>query len=408
MSSESLTFIDLFCGIGGFHQALKSMGHKCVFASDIDKKCREIYEKNYGIKVYGDIKEINERDIPKCDVICGGFPCQPFSKAGFQEGLSDESRGTLFYDIMRIAKHHKPKYMLLENVRNLASHDNGNTWRVIRDKIRENGYNTYDNPIIANVLHFNVPQSRERVLIMCVRCDLSLPVCPILPKNPKRLLRNSVDKIIELGDCAPLSDKYMSTRRVWNKFLGILNDNNIEVPKYPIWTEWWDKNLSNLDCEKSATPKMNEVEFYNKYKECINKNQSFYMKNEGVLREWLRVSRLDEVDWKGAVRKMEWQAGELNGSNLDNMLWTLRGSGVRVKKADYTPTLVAMSMIPVYGPLNRKLTARELLRLQSFPDTFEYDEKHVYKQVGNSVNVEMIKWAMEYITNRTKRFCPVG
>lgn len=124
---EKFKFIDLFCGIGGFHQAMADLGGECVYASDIDTDCRKTYERNYGIKPDGDITKVEAKDIPAHDVLCGGFPCQAFSKAGKRLGFEDPTKGTLFFDIMRIANYHHPKYMLLENVRNLASHDEGNT-----------------------------------------------------------------------------------------------------------------------------------------------------------------------------------------------------------------------------------------------------------------------------------------
>ena len=110
-SASSNKFIDLFCGIGGFHLALSSLGGECVFASDIDADCRKVYQQNFGIEPHGDITKIDEKDIPAHDVLCGGFPCQSFSKAGNRRGINDP-RGTLFFDIVRIVKHHKPKYLL--------------------------------------------------------------------------------------------------------------------------------------------------------------------------------------------------------------------------------------------------------------------------------------------------------
>ena len=115
------------------------------------------------------------------------------------------------------------------------------------------------------------------------------------------------------------------------------------------------------------------------------------------MRDWLENSRLCS-NWKGAVRKFEWQAGDLQPDDgMDKVLWTSRGSGIRVKRPNYVPTLVAMAMIPVYGPESRSLTPRELLRLQSFPDTFQYDEKYILKQVGNAVNVKMIEQCANFL-----------
>lgn len=406
-TNGSLRFIDLFCGIGGFHQALSKMGHVCVFASDIDLKCRESYEKNYGISPVGDITKVSVEDIPDFDILCAGFPCQPFSKAGLQEGFADQTRGTLFYNILRIIHHHRPRWLILENVRNLATHGGGNTWKTIRSSIREAGYNTYEDPIIANVLHFQIPQFRERVLILAARNDMPFPERPILPKNPKSLLTTTLSSVIS-PDChehrPQMTSKYLATRRVWNQFLRILHENHISIPKFPLWTDWWDKRIDELSEERLASPNTNEVVFYKKYKDWIDNNQSFYHEHYQLLSIWLHRSREDEPLWVGAVRKLEWQAGSLSyetGSpekdSLDAMLWALRGSGVRVKKPDYTPTLVAMAMIPVYGPLNVRLSPRELLRLQSFSDTFVYNPRAIFKQIGNAVNVKMINWAATYL-----------
>jgi DNA (cytosine-5)-methyltransferase 1 len=383
----SLKFIDLFCGIGGFHQALTKLGFNCVFASDIDENCRKTYEKNYGLKPQGDITKIKIDEIPNFDILCGGFPCQPFSKAGFQKGFED-SRGNLFFDICKIVESHRPMYLILENVRNLATHDDGNTWKVIRQSIEDLGYYTYDEPVLLNVLHFNIPQNRERVVIMCKRMDLGeLPQLPSIDKNPKQNLTCFVDNIID--ENAPdikLTGKMKDVHLVWDNFIKLLYNNNIEIPKFPIWTDWWDKDFDEND------------EFYVKYKSWIDKNIEFYNENFIILNGWLNESRENE-NWIGAVRKFEWQAGNLSEKNnsLNKCLWTARGSGIRVKKCDYIPTLVAMSMIPIYGPKNRKLTPLELLRLQSFNDSFKYDEKHIYKQLGNAVNVKMIENCVRFL-----------
>ena len=390
---EPLRFIDLFCGIGGFHQAIKNINNqsKCVFACDIDEKCRRIYEKNYGLKPEGDITIVDISKIPEFDILCGGFPCQPFSKAGFQKGFDDD-RGNLFFNICDIIKAHKPKYLLLENVRNLSSHDDGNTWVVIKKNIDDLGYYTYDEPTILNVLHFNVPQNRERVIIMCKRKDLgTLSSLPSIPKDPKKSLTCHLKDIIFEDDNnnkskkSTLDSKSKIVEEVWNGFLSVLKKNNITVPKFPIWTDWWDNDLKD------------DIAFYKKYKNWIDKNREFYQSNKKILDEWLLPSR--ELDlWKGAVRKFEWQAGDLlQNDSMNTVLWSARGSGIRVKRPDYIPTLVAMSMIPIYGPEGRKLNARELLRLQSFPDDFQYEEKSIYKQVGNAVNVKMIEQSIRFL-----------
>jgi DNA (cytosine-5)-methyltransferase 1 len=154
-----------------------------------------------------------------------------------------------------------------------------------------------------------------------------------------------------------------------------------------------------MDKQLDKLKKKNTDAFYAKYKNWIDKNRDFYNKNKNVLKEWLENSRKISL-WKGSIRKFEWQAGQLkNNHNMNTVMWTLRGSGVRVKRLDYSPTIVAMSMIPIYGPESRLFTPREICRLQSFPETFIMDtnDKNVYKQMGNAVNVKMISKCIEFL-----------
>lgn len=136
-----LTFIDLFAGLGGFHIALTQLGLKCVFASELREDLRRVYRINFpDTRIEGDITKVEACDIPAHDILCAGFPCQPFSQAGKRLGFNDEERGNLFYDIARIINYHKPKYVLLENVSNLKGHDGGNTWKVIKEKLEDLNY----------------------------------------------------------------------------------------------------------------------------------------------------------------------------------------------------------------------------------------------------------------------------
>ena len=410
-----LKFIDLCSGIGGFHYALKNMGLECVMASDINKECRDNYELNHNIKPEGDLTKIDIESIPEFDVLCAGFPCQPFSKAGEQKGFID-NRGNIFFDICKIIKYHNPKYIILENVRNLATHDKGNTWNVIKSKLDELNYYTYDKPVILNTLYFGVPQSRERVVILCKRKDLgALHEIPSISK--KNIKDTSLETIIE-DNCEQkynINAKMKITETVWNEFLNILNENNIIVPKYPIWTDWWDSNGNNTTItkhNKKLSKEENEKnvlkaqqDFYKKYKNWIDKNRNFYKKNKVLLENWLNKSRENKL-WLGAVRKMEWQTG-CNNLNMSQVLWSPRGSGIRIKNINYSPTLVAMaSMIPIYGPKSRFLTPRECARLQSFPEDYilHKEDKISYSQFGNAVNVKMIERSARFLINNEPLF----
>ncbi len=168
---NKLRFIDLFAGIGGFRIALERENAECVFSSEWDKDAQITYKENFGEIPRGDITKINEKEIPEHDVLCGGFPCQAFSISGKQRGFKD-TRGTLFFDITRIVKHHKPKVVFLENVKNLIKHYHGNTLKIIIKTLEDLEYNVFYQVLVAS--HYGVPQARERIYIIGFRKDLSI------------------------------------------------------------------------------------------------------------------------------------------------------------------------------------------------------------------------------------------
>lgn len=168
---KKFRFIDLFAGIGGFRFALESFGGVCVFSSDWDKHSQIVYEANFGEKPAGDITKINEKEVPPHEVLCAGFPCQAFSISGKQKGFND-TRGTLFFDIARIIKHHKPPILFLENVRNFEKHDGGRTLEVVYETLDQIGYDVFHK--VLNASHYGVPQKRERIYIVGFRKDLGI------------------------------------------------------------------------------------------------------------------------------------------------------------------------------------------------------------------------------------------
>ncbi|MCK5742285.1 MAG: DNA cytosine methyltransferase, partial [Chlorobi bacterium] len=158
-------FIDLFAGIGGFRIALQSLGGKCVFTSEIDKYAQQSYEANFDDAPDGDIREIDEKNIPDHDILCAGFPCQTFSIAGKRLGFED-TRGTLFFEIARIIREKKPRAFFLENVKGLVNHNGGRTLTVILDVLRNDLDYFVPDPQIMNAKNFGVPQNRERIFIV--------------------------------------------------------------------------------------------------------------------------------------------------------------------------------------------------------------------------------------------------
>jgi DNA (cytosine-5)-methyltransferase 1 len=183
-------FIDLFAGIGGFRVALEKCGGECVFTSEIDKHAKESYKKNFGDNPKGDITEIHNKKIPKHDVLCAGFPCQSFSISGNRGGMDDD-RGRLFFEIVRIAEHHKPSIMLLENVRNILSIDNGKVIENIKSELDRIGYRVYVN--LLNASRYGVPQNRERVYFVCIKKGESLKFQQPKPTNKKIFLENLIE-----------------------------------------------------------------------------------------------------------------------------------------------------------------------------------------------------------------------
>lgn len=169
---KNITFIDLFAGLGGFRLALESFGATCVFSSEWDKYAKEVYSMNFGETPEGDITKINEDDIPEHDILCAGFPCQAFSISGKRKGFED-SRGTLFFDVARIIKAKKPKVIILENVKNFATHDDGKTLQVVKKTLSELGYLFFSK--VLNSLDYGIPQKRERIYMVAFRKDLDVP-----------------------------------------------------------------------------------------------------------------------------------------------------------------------------------------------------------------------------------------
>ena len=212
IQDKPLRFIDLFAGIGGIRLGVElackeaNIPCKCIFSSEIDKFACRTYLANFNETPSGDITKINEEDIPSFDLLCAGFPCQPFSIAGKQKGFED-IRGTLFFDIARIIKFHNPRIIFLENVKNLLTHDKGRTFNVIKNTLEDLGY--YVNYKILNAKDFGVPQNRERIYIVCFKksdfsnCLFEFPEkSGIITK-----LNNILDNNIE--------EKYTISNRLW-------------------------------------------------------------------------------------------------------------------------------------------------------------------------------------------------
>lgn len=389
MIEKGFKFIDLFCGIGGFHQAMSSLGGECVMASDIDKHCQETYFENYGIRPIGDITKVEASDIQPFDVLCAGFPCQAFSLAGKKLGFADETRGTLFFDVIRIAEYHKPRYMLLENVKNLANHDGGRTWEIIYNAIREIGYNVLETPVIFSPHYLGIPQTRERVFIMCVREDIgtvpefyfdkkSIPEC-----DPWKYIQD--DDEIENIDTYRIPKKYEELCNHWDKLIKIYGG---ELP-CPTINAKYLMNYNDYTDYDSLPDHIRTV---------VKRNHAMYNANKPALERWLEWGKNVEM-FKGCRLQLEWNTDKGPGVSVWDNFFHLRQSGLRVRRPIIFPTLVASDTRSVIGPRKRYMTPRECARIQSFPDTFKINPKDrvAYKQFGNSVNVEVVTLMAKYM-----------
>lgn len=374
---QPFRFIDLFAGIGGFHLAMSSLGGRCVFASEIDGFAVDTYMKNFGINSAFDITQTDEKDIPPHDVLCAGFPCQAFSKAGKQNGF-DDTRGTLFFDILRILQHHKPKYILLENVRNLVSHDSGNTWRVIRKHLIDLGYTIPSEPIIVSPHQIGVPQLRERVFIPGIlNTDGSTEELTIDVPLSKRNITSALTVLCEPDDDSFRISEYEElVLNAWDEFLQGLKQR---VLGFPIWASEFGSA-----CTIPDLPQWKQG--------FVQKNRALYNANKKHIDSWLQKYNYLK-DFVPTHRKFEWQAGASIKSVWEGII-QFRPSGVRVKRPTEFPALVAMVHVPIIGWAKRRITPREAANLQGFPLTYKVNANHqqAYKQFGNSVNVEVVKY----------------
>lgn len=298
--SHCFTFIDLFAGIGGFHEAASSLGGNCVFASEIDVEAKRAYKVNYGIQPFGDITKLEAHSVPSHDILFAGFPCQPFSIIGNRLGF-DDIRGTLFFDIARILEVKKPSKFVLENVKQLSKHDKGNTLRLILTTLQKLGYKVYWK--VLNALDYGLPQKRERTIIV-------------------GFLNHDVNFKFPL-------------RQPMARLEDILENDDIVDSKYFVSDHILEKRLSSHQSQYSL---------------------SIWHENKS--------GNISSYPYSCALRA---------GASYNYLL--------------------------VNG--KRRLTPREMLRLQGFPDTFKIvcSDSQTRKQAGNAVPIPMIKSVLEEVFN---------
>lgn len=337
IEKAKFTFIDLFAGIGGFRIAAQNHGGSCTFSSEFDKFAQDTYTLNYGEFPFGDITVIKEEYIPKHDLLFAGFPCQPFSYSGRTEGFEDKTRGTLFFDVLRILEAKKPKVALLENVKGFKSHDKGNTMYIALNALDEAGYNTYWD--ILNSYDYGVPQYRERWYCVAIRKDLD---------SGSFEFPNQKDRTTKLRDIIDIDHV----------------DSSLSLNKF---------ELQRIKYHFNNNHKQERVQHDNSmYKPHTKKGRHgvySYSKSDGSLR---------------------FHVGDVAKTQIQEAFYACLET--------YAPTIIA-NRVPKLWDIERKLSVAEASRLQGFPESFKFNVSNAqsYKQLGNSVTVPVIDALIEKI-----------
>ncbi|MBA7548762.1 hypothetical protein ES705_41229 [subsurface metagenome] len=413
-SYSEMRFVDLFAGLGGFHLAAKALGGQCVFACEIDEKLRANYEANFGIKPAGDIKQINPKEIPKHDLLCAGFPCQPFSKAGDQKGWKDSIRGTVFDNIVEILSSCKPKYIILENVAHFVKHDEGNTYSKVKMTLEDLGYGIKHAQLSPH--KFDVPQIRERMYMIGQLGGLNGFEWPKPQTNGSELsIKDVLDS--KTKESTGLSKQVIDCLKVWQEFIKQYPKDE-QLPSFPIWSmefkatypyeidSIYDVEMRHLRNKRGIFGKkldfwlrkdlMERLPSYARYKEdsfpkwkqiFIKQNRNLYKKNKKWIDSWLPMIK----KFPPSLQKFEWNCkGEKR--NIWDYVIQFRASGVRVKRPTTAPSLVAMTttQIPIIGWEKRYMTVRECARLQSMDKLKHFPEgSAAMAALGNAVNVKV-------------------
>jgi DNA (cytosine-5)-methyltransferase 1 len=434
-----LTFIDLFAGIGGFHHAAMKVfpSAECVLAVEWDKDCQKIYSATFPeANLRGDIREVLSiprgserleasaeeiRDfnlVPEHDVLFAGFPCQPFSKGGAQKGMSEQTQGTLFHEIMRIVEARRPPLVILENVANLVGHDEGRTWDTIIESLRAANYAVDREPLLISPHEIKkarggAPQNRPRVYIVAVDSTKGLKVpdnSNLLDTADWRTASSpawNIETIFKGSDPeeTQLDEKELNWLEAWDDFVKLVPADNL--PGFPIWFDAWYGEMRKPGRVEGSSSTLRAIRDESAgdepdwWKDFVAKNERFYRSHAALLDAW--AAKWKVIDFPESRRKLEWQARRHHptreGRTLRDCLIQFRPSGIRVKAPTYAPALVAMAQTPIVGLGDtwRRIGPAEAGVLQGFTNyrpwrkVLRNDPSFragaAYKQFGNAVNI---------------------
>ena len=424
-----MRFIDLFAGLGGFHLALRKLGHKCVFACEIDEKLRALYKRNFGVEAASDIRQIAADDVPSHDILCAGFPCQPFSKAGSQSGLEDPESGGLFFDIMRIISCHRPRYLILENVPNFERHDDGKTWERIERLLRAERYDVRLEKISPH--HYGIPQIRERIYIVGSLEPLDGFRWPVRLSSSKGI---SIRSVLDVNppDARLIPDQVKLCLAVWQEFLSRFPEEE-KLPSFPIWSMEFGATYPYEEKTPRCFPlyelrryrgshgrpltgtrrgelfkllpshaRVEDKQFPHWKVQFIKQNRELYERHKDWIDDW----KPKIMEFPSSFQKLEWNCqGEPR--ILDDFVIQIRASGVRVKRPTTSPSLVAMTatQVPIIAWEGRYITPIECKRLQSMEELEWLPDKptKAYEALGNAVNVTVAELVAEALLESSNK-----
>lgn len=428
---KRVRFIDLFAGLGGFNLALSGLGHECVFASEIDKTLRLLYTSNFGIEPAGDIRGVHPNEIPEHDILCAGFPCQPFSKARDHAGETSSHLSDLYLQIMKVIEGHHPRYVIMENVPDLAKHNQGQTWESIEGALRASGYTVAVKKLSPH--EFGIPQIRERIYIVGALGSLAEFAWP----QDGGQHEVSIDRILDTrpSGARTLPDRVVRCLEVWQAFLDRVPPDE-KIP-HPLWSmEFgatypyenqtpWSARHSGLETYRgsygiplsSATDlegalallpshaRSRQDRFPPWKQTYIRRNREFYERHKTWLDDWIpKISK-----FPSSFQKLEWNCQEKDPRCEQRLIFEyvvqIRPSGVRVKRRTTAPSLVALTatQVPIVAWERRYMTVEECRRLQSM-DCIVLPEAptRAYAALGNAINVKVAQAVAEALVGRAQ------